>query len=294
MRVQRACDTLDHDHGALQQDQFGPGFHAEAFRDFKEIGQQPRHRYPARLHPENRLAHCPKGAGKFVNVAVWGDIARLEMHFGDAAVILADKAHKDLGIDPARVFVDPAHDAEVKGDDVTVRRDLQVALVHVGMEEPIPQRVVQEQLQHPCAQNPAIMARRIDQGVVVQPDPFGPTQRHHVAAGQGPDRLGHLKAFVLDRVRRKFGGGRAFQPQVKFARDHAFEMGNHVNRAQAAGKRGQPFDPAGRQIEGVNILAEGAFDPRTQDLDRDILTGIGQPRAVDLRDRRRRDGLGEL
>ena len=51
----------------------------------------------------------------------------------------------------------------------------------------------------------------VDQVIVVQPDALGPAQRHHVAAGQEPDRLRHLEAFVLFGIRGEFGGGRAFE-----------------------------------------------------------------------------------
>jgi hypothetical protein len=34
------------------------------------------------------------------------------MYLGDAAIILADEAEQDLGIDPAGVFVDLPHDPE--------------------------------------------------------------------------------------------------------------------------------------------------------------------------------------
>jgi hypothetical protein len=109
--------ALDHHHRALQQDQLGPRLHPEAFGHLEQIGQQPRHRDAAGIHAEDRLAHHAQGAGEFVDVAVGGHIARLEMHLGDAAVVLADEAQQDLGIDAAGIFVDPPHDPEVIGDD---------------------------------------------------------------------------------------------------------------------------------------------------------------------------------
>ena len=234
MRVQAARHPFHHDHGALQQDQLGARFHAEAFGHFEQIGQQPRHRDAAGIHAEDRLAHGPQRAGEFIDVAVGRHIAGLEMHFRHAPVILADEAEQNLGIDAAGIFIDPAHDAEIIGDDVAIRGHLQVALMHVGMEIAVAQRMVQEQMQHPVAQNPAVMACRVNRRIVGHRHAFGPAQRHHGAARQVPDRLGHLKPLILCRVRGKFRCGRAFQPQVQLAQHHALEMRDHIHRTQTA------------------------------------------------------------
>ena len=75
-----------------------------------------------------------------------------------------------------------AHDPEIIGDDIAVGRDLQVALMHVGVEIPVAQRVLQEQLQHPLGQRDAVVPGRIQRGVVAQRHAIGPAQRHHPAA----------------------------------------------------------------------------------------------------------------
>ena len=91
LRRQRPGDAFDHDHGALQQDQLGPGFHAETFGHIEQIGQQPPHGDLGRIHAEDRFADGPKGAGEFVNVLIGGDIAGFEMDHGDAHVIALDE-----------------------------------------------------------------------------------------------------------------------------------------------------------------------------------------------------------
>ena len=104
--------------------------------------------------------------------------------------------------------------------------------MHVGMEIAVAQRVVQEQMQHPVAQDPAVMACRVNGRIVGHRHALGPAQRHHSAARQVPDRLGHLKPLVPCRVRGKFRRGSAFQPQVQLAQHDALEMRDHIHRAQ--------------------------------------------------------------
>ena len=92
----------------------------------------------------------------------------------------------------------------------------------------------------------------------------------------------------------KLGSGRSLHPQVKFAFDDRIEMRDHIIRVQPAGCRRQEFDDAGGKIEGVDVASEKAFDIGAQDLDRHILPRIPQRRAMNLRDRGRRNGFAEF
>ncbi len=166
--------------------------------------------------------------------------------------------------------------------------------MHVRMEIPVAQRMAQEQLQHPRAQHSPVMARSVNQAVFGQADAFGPAQGHHIARRQEPVRLRHLKTVVFLGIGRKLGRSRGFQPQIKLAHDHTFEMGDHIHGAQAARERCHELDHPGGKVEGVDILAEGAFDSRAQHLDRHLFACIRQPRSMHLRDRRGRDGFRKL
>ena len=55
---------------------------------------------------------------------------------------------QDLGQEAALLGPEPAHDAEIDGDDVARLVDQQVALVHVGMEKAVAHGVAQERAQH--------------------------------------------------------------------------------------------------------------------------------------------------
>ena len=165
--------------------------------------------------------------------------------------------------------------------------------MHVAMEKPVAQRVAQEQLQHPRGQGPPVMPGGINRGHIGGANPLGPLQRHDTPGGQVPFDLWHLKPCIFCRIGGKFGGGRAFQPQVQLAQNHAFEMGDHIHRAQAAGRGRQQFDHPGGEIECVEILAERFFNTRAQHLDRNLFARIDQHGFVHLRQRRRRNRGGK-
>ena len=90
------------------------------------------------------------------------------------------------------------------------------------------------------------------------------------------------KALIVDGIGRKLGCGRTFQPQVKLAHDHPFEMGDDIHWAEAARSRRQHFDGARSKVKGVDVLAEGPFDAGSQDFDRHLFAGFGDGRLVNL------------
>ena len=71
-------------------------------------------------------------------------ILRLEMDFGDAAVIAGDQAVEDFGEPDPRAPVDPPHDAEVDRRQPAVRQREEIALMKIGMEEAVDHRLAQE------------------------------------------------------------------------------------------------------------------------------------------------------
>ncbi len=71
-------------------------------------------------------------------------------------------------------------------------------------------------------------------------------------------------------------------------------MRDHVHWAQPARGGRQKLDPARGKVEGVDVLAEGPFDAGPKHLDRHILAGVGQPRAMHLGDGGGGNRLGKL
>ena len=89
--------------------------------------------------PPHRRADGAQRGGELADIVVRRDIARLEMDLGDAAVVAGGQAIKDFRQPLPRTAINPAHDAKIQRDNVTVFSDLQVALVHVRVKEPVAQ-----------------------------------------------------------------------------------------------------------------------------------------------------------
>ena len=106
--------------------------------------------------------------------------------------------------------------------------------MHIPVEIPIAQRVVQEHLQDARGQSAAIMARRIQSVIIADADPFSPIERHQTATRQVPTNIRDIETVIIAGVGREFRGRRAFQPQVQLAHYHAFEMLDYVHWAQSA------------------------------------------------------------
>ena len=144
---------------------------------------------------EIRVASWPKigspdraqRLGEGVRVAVARHVARLEVHLRHPLVVAVQEADQDLGVDPAGIGVDPPHDAEVERDQRPVRPELQVALVHVGVEEAVAQRVGQEGLDDPLRQPHQVGAARPQRREVAEVDARSPTPAS-APAGPRPAR----------------------------------------------------------------------------------------------------------
>ena len=80
----------------------------------------------------------PNGAQcgrKFIDIVIVGHILRLEMDFGDTAVIAGGQAIENFRQPQTRLPIDPPHDAEINRSNAAIGGDEQIALMHVGVEE---------------------------------------------------------------------------------------------------------------------------------------------------------------
>ena len=215
-----------------------------------------------------------------------GHVAGLEMHLGDAVVVAAQEADQDLGVDPAGIGVDPAHDAEVERDERAVRPELEVALVHVGVEEAVAQRVGQEGLDDPLGEPhrgrrrwPAAPAR----SPRLMPSTHSSVSTRRPEAGQitaGTRKPGSRAVLAANSAAAAASIRRSSSPWTTPSK-----CADHRLRPQPAGEGREELDHAGGEVEGVDVAQEGALDAGAQHLDRDHLAGLAQRGAVDLGER---------
>ena len=212
------------------------------------------------------------------------------MHLRDPVVVLAQEAHQDLGIDPARIGVDPAHDPEVERDDRAVRPELQVALVHVGMKEAVAQRVGQEGLDHPLGQPHEVDAGRRAapprrRGRRPPPIPASaPAAPRRARSPPAPGSPGRRAVFAANSAAAAASIRRSSSPCTTPSKC-AITARGRSRRAKGASS----LDHVGGEVEGVDVAQEGPLDPGPQHLHRHRLPGLAQRRAgAPGRARRRR------
>ena len=101
-------------------------------------------------------------------------------------VVAADEAVQDFGEEPPLLAPEPAHDAEIDGDERAVVVDEEISRMHVGVEKAVAQRVRKKLWMSARASargsNPSA-ARRARIGERHPVDPF---HRHHFARGAVP------------------------------------------------------------------------------------------------------------
>jgi hypothetical protein len=106
---------------------------------------------------------------------------RLEVDFGDAPVIAGEQPVEDFGQPETRLAVDPAHDAEIDRGEAAVGEGEQIALVEVGVEEAVDQRLPQESPHQDRGETLQIVPgldQRVTVGELYAVDPF---EGHHPA-----------------------------------------------------------------------------------------------------------------
>src|SRR3546814_15297258 len=82
--------------------------------------------------------------------------------------------------------IDAAHDTEINSGDVPVWRDEQIALVHVGMEESIRNRLTQESVHQTGSNGGHVMHSRDQSLTVGNLDAVNPFERQHAPGGTVP------------------------------------------------------------------------------------------------------------
>ena len=293
-RVKRAGHAFDHNHRALQQNQLGAGFHAETLGHLEQMGKQPPDGDLRGVMAENRRGHGAQGLSELVDIAIGRHIAGFEMHFGRAAIIPVQKPHQDFGIDPARIGVYPAHDAKIIGDQVAIVGALQVALMHIAMKQPVAQRLTQEKLDDAGGEFMRVIAGRGQRLHITKRHTIGPARCHHPARRQVPMQLWHGETGIIGGVLGKFIAGRGFGAQIQLGQHHAFEMLDHLARAQTAGLRGDERNHPGGKVEGIDIAQKGALDSGAQHLYGNGFACRAQLCLMHLCQRGGRNGFGKL
>ena len=158
------------------------------------------------------------------HIVVRRDVLRLEMDFGDAAIVAGDQAVEDLGKPHARAAVDAAHDAEVDRGDAAVAQREQVSVMQIGVEEAIDDGLAQEGADEDRGKRLAIMTGGDQRLAIVELDAVEPFERQHTPGGAAPVDLRNVVAGLGDHVLAQLGRRGGLALQVEFARGPLLEL----------------------------------------------------------------------
>ena len=120
------------------------GFYFELAGHLKQLRQQASHGDVVGIAPQDRLADCPQGLRKQIDVLSGRDIAGLEVDIRNALVVSLYEPPQNLGEEPAIFHAQSAHYAKIDGNEIVVCIDKQIPLMHVGMKETVTHRMPQE------------------------------------------------------------------------------------------------------------------------------------------------------
>ena len=196
-------------------------------------------------------------------------------------------------------FRERPDDAEVDRDVLAVvrriRRDEDVARVHVGVEEAVAEHLREEDLDAGARQALQVDARGLQ--LVDAPDRDAGHALHHQHLGLGgvPVDAGDHQERRVAEVAAQQRAVRGLAREVELVAEVLLELGDDRARLQALAVRPQPLDQHRRGVHQREVLLDHAGDRRAQHLDRDrrrraavLRRQLGE---VHLRDRRARDRL---
>ena len=242
-----------------------------------------------------RLADRAQRLRELLDRMMARDIARLEMHLGDAPIVPGDEAIEDFGEKAALLEAEPPHDAEIDGDEAAVAVDEEIALVHVGVEEAVAHGVAQEGLQHAMAQRRHVVPLARDAGHVGQRNAVDPLQSQHLAGSAVPVDQRRMKIRVFGDIVAKLRSRRRLQTEIGFELDGARQRVDDLDQPQAPPLRRNALDEARNDVHVGKIARELPLDAGAQHLDCDapLPLGRGDMSQMHLGDRRSGHRLAE-
>ena len=176
------------------------------------------------------------------------------MDFRHPPVVAANEAVEDLGEEPPLLAAEPPHDAEIDRDDTPLGVDEEIALVHVGVEEAVAQRVAQERLDQGPAELGRVEAEFGEPRGIAERRPVDPFHRQRCAGRAVPIDLRRAEPGIVGKVFGELGSRRRFEPEVHLDRDAARQRLDHFDQAQPAQPRLEPLGAA-RGVEHVGEVA---------------------------------------
>ena len=193
------------------------------------------------------------------------------MHLGNLAVIAGQKAGQHVGQEIAGLLVEPAHDAEIDRDDAALGVHEGVARMHVGMEEAVPEHLIEEGGGGLAQDFRGVQPHFLQRFQIVDPGAAHPLDGHDPRGGPAPVHGRDPEARIVGKIIGQLGRGGGLHAEVHFHLDGFGEQFDHLDRLQAADPGPVLFQQLGDPEEQVEVAGEPFLDIGPQDLDGDVL-----------------------
>ena len=218
-------------------------------------------------------------------------VAGLKMHLGGTPIIAGDEAMQDFREEQTLLGAEPAHDAEIDGDQLAVVINKEISRMHVGVKEAVAQRMAEKGLNQRPGELPQVEAFGQQPRPVRQRRRIDPFQRQHLLGGAVPVHTGDAKIRIVFGVLGHFRERRGLQAKVHLDRDRAPQGVDHFDETKPPRLGGNAFSVTRHVVEGAQVGIKAAFDTRPQQFDRDRPRAVfaGDFRPMHLRDRGRSD-----
>ena len=291
MRVELARDALDHHHRLLQHHQFEPRRHVEQRGDLEQQRQQLGHRNLVGGARVDRLADRADRLREILDPMDGAAHSPPRNAPRPRAVVARDEAIEDFGEEPSLLEAEPTHDAEIDRDDAPLRVDEEIALMHVGVEEAVAQRMAQERLDQRRAELRRIeseLGERDRDRTAATPSIHSIVSTSRVVRSQSI--FGHAKLGSSARFSANSEAAAASRRKSISMRTERASVSTTSTRRSRRSLRREPLG-ASRAAKNMSdeVAREAPLDARPQDLDRDLAlaVAVAHAGAMHLRDRGR-------
>ncbi len=169
---------------------------------------------------------------KFSTEWVERHIAGLEMHLGGAVIVAGDEAVQDFRQEQPFLGAEPAHDAEVDGNQPAVIVDEQIARMHVGVKKAVAQCMAEKGLDQRAGELGQVEALGEQARPIGQRRRVDPFQREHFLGGAVPIDGRHPEIRIVLGVLRHFGERRRFEAEIHLDHDGTPQSVDHFDEPQ--------------------------------------------------------------
>ena len=271
IRVQLAAQAFDVEQGFLQQHQLRLDLDLEPPRCLEQPHQHHTQRNFTQGAVEIGFTHGADGRLQLVHPGIRRHPARFDVQLGDPFVVTPEEGREILRKVLFVELGECAHNAKVERDVAPKRlgcqADLDIAGVHVGVEEAVAKNLRKKQRDtvarqlgdiNPCITQPLDLVDRHT----------GHTLHHdHLGVAEVPEHLGNQHQVQPLHVAAQLRGIGGLLDQVEFVVQVVVEFGHHLARLQAFAVGAEFFHPARHGAHELQVFLDGRAHAGAQDLD---------------------------